>query len=343
MFLGVKMNENEEKTGEIVLYQPEGELRLKVWIKDETVWLTQAQMAELFKKDRTVIGRHIKNVFKEGELDSKVVCANFAHTTPHGAIQGKTQISEVILYNLDVIISVGYRVKSIQGTRFRQWALNILKEYMLKGYAVNQRMFAPQAQQKLLENVDTRLTAVEQRVDFFVNTVHSAQNQKIERLSNDVQKVMENFIDPTTYKHFLIFDGQKLEADVVYMKIYGMAKKSIIIIDNYVGVKTLDLLRGIAKNVSVHIFSEQWGDERITPAIKADFDKARPDVSLRIDRPNRKFHDRYIFLDYGLPNEKLFLSGASSKDAGNKVTTIMQIECPEFYHPLVESLKTENS
>ena len=154
-----------------------------------------------------------------------------------------------------------------------------------------------------------------------------------------LQKVMENFIDPTTYKHFLIFDGQKLEADVAYMKIYGMAKMSIIIIDNYVGVKTLDLLRGIAKNASVHIFSEEWGDEKITPAIKGDFEKARPDVHLKIDRPNRKFHDRYVFLDYGLPSEKLFLCGASSKDAGNKVTSIMQIECPEMYHPIIEGLK----
>lgn len=242
------------------------------------------------------------------------------------------------IYSLDVIISVGYRVKSANGVKFRRWANQVLRDYLLKGYAVNQRMLCSQPQQKMLENVNSRLTAVEQRVDFFVNTVHNVQNEKTERLSEDMKKVMENFIDPSTYKHFLIFDGQKLEADVAYTKIYGMAKKSITIIDNYVGVKTLDLLRGIAKNVGVHIFSEQWGDERITPAIKADYEKARPDVSLKIDRPNRKFHDRYVFLDYGLSNEKLFLCEASSKDAGNKVTTIMQIEHPEIYHELMESL-----
>ena len=168
--------------------------------------------------------------------------------------------------------------------------------------------------------------------------VHN-MHEHLGKVDLSLQKVMENFIDPSTYKHFLIFDGQKLEADVAYMKIYAMAKKSIIIIDNYVGVKTLDLLRGIAKNASVQIFSEEWGDEKITPAIKADYEKARPDVSLKIDQPNRKFHDRYVFLDYGLPGEKLFLCGASSKDAGNKVTTIMQIECPEMYHPIIEELK----
>ena len=169
-----------------------------------------------------------------------------------------------------------------------------------------------------------------------VHNIH----EHLGKVDLSLQKVMENFIDPTTYKHFLILDGQKLEADIAYMKIYGMAKKSIIIIDNYVGVKTLDLLRGIAKNVSVQIFSEQWGDEKITPAIKADFEKARPDVSLNIDHPNRKFHDRYVFLDYGLSSEKLFLCGASSKDAGNKVTTVMQIEHPEVYHVLMDSLTT---
>ena len=168
--------------------------------------------------------------------------------------------------------------------------------------------------------------------------VHDVRKD-LSKMNIDLQKVMENFIDPSTYKHFLIFDGQKLEADVAYMKIYAMAKKSITIIDNYIGVKTLDLLRGIAKGVSVQIFSEQWGNEKITPAIKADYEKARPDVSLKIDCPNRKFHDRYTFLDYGLPSEKLFHCGASSKDGGNKITTIMQVECPEVYHPIMDEFK----
>jgi hypothetical protein len=166
--------------------------------------------------------------------------------------------------------------------------------------------------------------------------VHNVQD-RLGRMDLNLQKVMENFIDPATYKHFLILDGQKLESDVAFTKIYGMAKKSILIIDNYVGVKTLDLLREIAKNVSVQIFSEELNG-KITPEIRADYEKARPDVSLKIDRPSRKFHDRYVFLDYGSPNEKLFLCGASSKDAGNKITTIMQIECPEMYHPIVEEL-----
>ena len=178
---------------------------------------------------------------------------------------------------------------------------------------------------------------VSSKVETLSGEVHNVQD-RLGQMDLSLQKVMENFIDPTTYKHFLILDGQKLESDVAFTKIYGMAKKSIIIIDNYVGVKTLDLLRGIAKNANVHIFSEELNG-RITPEIKADFEKARPDVSLKIDRPNRKFHDRYVFLDYSTRSEKLFHCGASSKDGGNKITTIMQVECPEMYHPIVEELK----
>ena len=186
------------------------------------------------------------------------------------------------------------------------------------------------------------IAAVSTNVRELSGEVHN-MHEHLGKVDLSLQKVMENFIDPSTYKHFLIFDGQKLEADTIYMEIYGMAKKSITIIDNYISVKTLDLLRGIAKNASVHILSEEWGDEKITPAIKADYEKARPDVSLKIDHPNRKFHDRYVFLDYGLPSEKLFLCGASSKDAGNKITTIMQIEHPKVYHVLMDSLTVEES
>ena len=129
------------KNDKIIIYQtPDGQTSIDVKLEHETVWLTQAQMAELFQKDRTVITRHINNVFKEGELDQKVVCAKIAHATQHGAIKGKEQIQEVVLYSLDVIISVGYRVKSQRGTQFRIWANSILKDYLVKGYAINKKI-----------------------------------------------------------------------------------------------------------------------------------------------------------------------------------------------------------
>ena len=131
-----KMEDNK-----ILIYQTEdGQTQIDVRLENETVWLTQAQMCQLFQRDRTVITRHINNVFKEGELEREQVCAKFAHTTRHGAIEGKEQIQEVVLYNLDVIISVGYRVKSKRGTAFRIWARKILKEYLVKGYAINERI-----------------------------------------------------------------------------------------------------------------------------------------------------------------------------------------------------------
>ena len=113
----------------------DGSIQLNVKLENDTVWLTQSQMAELFGRDRTVIGRHINNCYKEGELDRSITCAKFAHM---GADQD--QVYEMAMYNLDVIISVGYRVKSLQGTRFRQWANSVLKQYLIKGYAINQQI-----------------------------------------------------------------------------------------------------------------------------------------------------------------------------------------------------------
>ena len=125
----------------IVIYRTaDGQTTVDVRMDGDTVWLSQVQMAELFQKDRTVIGRHINNIFKEGELDESLVCANFAHTKDYGRREGFTQTKNIIFYNLDVIISVGYRVKSQRGTQFRIWANKVLKEYLVKGYAVNKAL-----------------------------------------------------------------------------------------------------------------------------------------------------------------------------------------------------------
>ena len=138
---GMVLSNNKMEENKIIIYQTEdGQTQIDVRLENDTVWLTQAQMAELFQKERSVITRHINNVFKEGELEKEVVCAKFAHTTRHGAIEGKQQIQEAVLYNLDVVISVGYRVKSKRGTAFRIWARKVLKDYLVKGYAINERI-----------------------------------------------------------------------------------------------------------------------------------------------------------------------------------------------------------
>ena len=163
--------------------------------------------------------------------------------------------------------------------------------------------------------------------------------ENLGKVNLDLQKVMANFVDPSTFKHFLILNGQRLEADVAYTQIYGMAKSSVLIVDDYLDVKTLDLLRCVAKGVSVQIFSEQYGRTRLTESMLADFRAARSDVELDDVRTTGNiFHDRYIYLDFGTDSEKLFHCGASSKDAGNKITTIMQLEDIVVYRPLFERL-----
>ena len=167
----------------IIIYQTEdGQTQIDVRLENETVWLTQAQMAELFQKDRTVITRHINNVFNEGELNREEVCAKFAHTTRHGAIEGKQQIQETFLYNLDVIISVGYRVKSKRGTAFRIWAHKIIKDYLVKGYAVNDRIRKEQ------------IGELRQLVGMLGRTI---QNQPL--LSNDETNALFEVVTDYTY------------------------------------------------------------------------------------------------------------------------------------------------
>ena len=145
---------------ELIIFQTENSIQIEVNFDGDTVWLTEKQLSELFQRDRTVINRHINNIFKENELDEKVVCAYFAHTTQHGALKGKSQTIETRFYNLDVIISVGYRVKSKQGTQFRQWATQRLKEHLIQGYTINQ---------KRLDELQQTVQLIQQSIDPEIN------------------------------------------------------------------------------------------------------------------------------------------------------------------------------
>ncbi len=145
----------------------DNQTEIDVHIDKDTVWLNRQQLANLFNRDRTVISRHISNIFKEDELDKDMVCAKFAHTTKHGAIKGKEQQTETEFYNLDVIISVGYRVKSIQGTQFRQWATQRLKDYLVKGYAINEKRLAQKQQE--IEYLKTGIRIVSRAIEEATN------------------------------------------------------------------------------------------------------------------------------------------------------------------------------
>ena len=278
---------------EIILYRPNDTISLEVRLENETVWLTQQQIAELFERDRTVIGRHIKNCFKEGELDPKVVCANFAHTTQHGAIANKTQLKDLVLYNLDVIISVGYRVKSIRGTQFRQWANKVLKEYLLRGYAVNQRI------NQLEDKMDRRFA------DY---------DRKIENLNEQVDFFVKTSLPP---KEKLFFDGQLFDAHVLMSRLVESAEKRIVLIDNYVDQSVLTLLLKRKKDVEATIYTMQ-----MSSSFKLDLQKHNaqyPPVAVNI---YAKAHDRFLIVD-----DKVYHVGASVKDLGKKLCAVSLLSC----------------
>jgi len=209
---------------EIVIYQTDELTRVEVQIEDETVWLSQEQMASLFGRNRVAITQHIGNIFKEGELQREVVCKEFLLTTQHGAIRGKTQVSKMKLYNLDVIISVGYRVKSKQGTQFRIWANQILKDYLLKGYSVNNR----------INRIEDNIQALNERVG------------RIDLQINTVLPPMQG----------IFFNGQIFDAYTFVSDIVRSAKKSIDLIDNYVDDSVLVVLQKRAIGVSACIYTQ---------------------------------------------------------------------------------------
>ncbi|MDE5881846.1 MAG: virulence RhuM family protein, partial [Muribaculaceae bacterium] len=186
---------------EIIIYQPDSTIKLEVRLENETVWLTQQQMSELFERDRTVITRHINNIFKENELDEKSN-VQFLHIA--------NSDKPIKLYSLDVIISVGYRVKSQRGTQFRQWANKVLKEYLLRGYSINQRLMHMESRiDHRLSEHDIQIKELSNRMDFFVRTS----------------------LPP---KEGIIFDGQIFDAYTLMCDLIRSAKSRIIMVDNYI-------------------------------------------------------------------------------------------------------------
>lgn len=177
--------------GEIVLYQnQDGQIKLDVRLEDETVWLTQAQIAILFCKGRSTITEHIKNVFTEGELDENMVCRDFRHTTQHGAIEGKTQDKIAKHYNLDVIISVGYRVKSPKGTQFRIWATQRLKEYLIKGFTLNDDRFKSGNSMNYFNELQDRIREIRLSERFFYQKIKDIYTTSIDFNTKDENTIV---------------------------------------------------------------------------------------------------------------------------------------------------------
>lgn len=289
--------ENEIKPmneGEIVLYQPDENIKLEVKLdaNRDTVWLTKRQMAELFGRNRTTISRHINNTFEQGEVDPKVGCAFFAQTTRHGAIEGKTQTDDIEFYNLDVIISVGYRVKSQQGVLFRRWATSVLKQHLLQGYSINHQLVA------LQERMDNRFTSLEQRV---------------EKQEEQVAFLVRTHQEPTyqLYDNGCVFDAWAYVSDLV-----RKATQRIILIDNYVDDRVLSIMQKHADGVACTIHT------RYTEQFQTDLKKHNEQYAeiKYIQLPHRK-HDRYLIID-----DVVYMLGDSLKNMGGSLTAIIRTE-----------------
>jgi len=203
-------------TGEILIYQnTDGNIKIDVRLEEETVWLTQAQLCELFNKSKATISEHIKNVFEEDELDEKVVVRKFRTTTQHGAIAGKTQEVEVNGYNLDVIISIGYRVKSPQGTQFRIWATQRLKEYIIKGFALNNDRFKTGNSMNYFNELQERIREIRISERFFYQKIKNIYTTSIDYDAKD-EKTIEFF--KVVQNKLLWAISQQTAAELVYRR-----------------------------------------------------------------------------------------------------------------------------
>ena len=240
--------------GEIILYQPDETVKLEVRMEDETVWLTQAQMVELFCSTKQNISLHINNIFKEGDLAEKATVKEYLTVRTEGNRNVKRKIT---CYNLDVIISVGYRVKSVRGTQFRIWANSVLKEYLLKGYSINQR----------LSELEKTVALHSEKIDFFVRT--------------SLPPVEGIFFDGQ------IFDAYKFATDLI-----KSAKESIVLIDNYVDESVLLMLSKRNPGVSATIYTQ-----KITAQLQLDLDKHNDQYPPINIRTYRNSHDRFMIVD----------------------------------------------
>lgn len=243
-----------DTSGEIILYQPDDDVRLEVRLNDETVWLTQAQMAELFGTGRQAITKHLKNIYEIGELERTSTSSILELLQPEG---GRMVMRKREYYNLDVIISVGYRVNTKRGIQFRQWASRVLKEYLLKGYSVNNR----------IERLEQRVAKTEEKIDFFVRTA----------------------LPPV---EGIFFDGQIFDAYTFVSDLIRSAKKSIVLFDNYVDDTVLTMLDKRKSKVTATIYTQ-----KIKQQLSLDIEKHNAQFQPIEVMPFDKVHDRFLCID----------------------------------------------
>ena len=278
-------------TNEIVLYQPNETIQLEVRLQDETVWLNQQQIAVLFGTQRQAITKHLKNIFESGELDRHATCSILELVQKEGNRMVRRNVE---IYNLDVIISVGYRVNTKRGIQFRQWANKIIKDYMLKGYAINQRLLAMEERMdKRIGKIENTLVAHQEKIDFFVRTS----------------------LPP---RQGIFYDGQIFDAYTFINDRIREATTRIILIDNYIDDSVLTILSKRADKVTATIYTKKPSAQ-----LQLDIQKHNaqyPPISIvEFDRS----HDRFLCID-----EMVYHLGASIKDLGKKWFAFNRMEMP---------------
>ena len=284
-----------ETENQIVVYQPNETVRLDVRLENETVWLTQSQMGELFGCTTRNVRLHLENIYACGELIPEATRKDFFLVRMEGS---RTVRRTVTCYNLDAIISVGYRVNSILGVKFRQWATKVLKEYLLRGYSINARMNQIEDRiDRRLVVYDKRIESLEEKVDFFVQTR-----------------------DPPLQGVF--YEGQLWDACSLVEKLIGRAKKTILLIDSWVGPGTLDMLAKKRKGVVVEVVTSPRGNKLAASDI-AKFTAQYGGLSVKT---SIAFHDRFLIID----DKELYLIGASLKDLGRKCFGFTKMDAGEI-------------
>ena len=237
-----------DEKNEIIVYQPDETIRLEVRLENETVWLSQEQMCVLFQRDQSVIAQHIKNAFYEGEV-TETNCMQILHNIRRGR--------PLTIYSLDVIISVGYRVKSINGTLFRRWATTILKDYLLRGYAVNDR----------LDRLETKVAKHDEQIGVILKTA----------------------LPPV---EGVLFEGQICDAYATAMKLIKSAQKSLVLIDNYIDESVLTMLGARAEGVSATIYTRKYNAK-----LRLDVQKYNAQYPPIAIMPIHGVHDRFLLID----------------------------------------------
>ena len=274
---------------EIIIYQPDEELSLDVRVEDETVWLTQSQIVELFESSKANISEHLKHIFDSGELSKEATVRKFRTVRQEG---NRNVTRNIDFFNLDVIISVGYRVNTVRGIQFRQWANKVLKEYLLRGYAVNQRLMQLEDRiDRHFSEYDRHLLQLDEKVDFFVRSS----------------------IQP---KEGIFFDGQIFDAYAFIAGLIRKARHRIVVIDNYIDDSVLVQLSKRTPGVTVDIY-----DGQISKQLRQDVEKHNaqyPGVTLH---KYTKAHDRFLIID-----EEVYHIGHSLKDLGKKLFAFSKMD-----------------